>query len=114
MVSKLVGAGGQAPFSTRVRMAPNETSEEPQRNLGRNMGSRLAYNHAFPSIATRPSMPAAAHRPVVTHAPLRVGGRVRGIACDGSPLRDLATQLAFKVTGSPAVLSQAVRDPARG
>ena len=48
------------------------------------------------------------------HAPLRVGGRVRGIGCDGSPLRDLATQLAFKVTGSPAVLSQAVRDPARG
>lgn len=77
------------------------------------MGSRLAYNPAFPPIATRPSMPAA-HRPVVTHAPLRVGGRVRGIACDGSPLRDLATQLAFKVTGSPAVLSQAVRDPARG
>ncbi len=47
MVSKLVGAGGQAPFSTRVRMAPNETSEEPQRNLGRNMGSRLAYNPDF-------------------------------------------------------------------
>ena len=56
----------------------------------------------------------AAHRPALIHAPLRVGGRVRGIGCDGSPLRDLATQLAFKVTGSPAVLSQAVRDPARG
>ena len=68
---------------------------------------------AFPSIATRPSMPSA-HRPAILHAPLRVGGRVRGIGCDGSPLRDLATQLAFKVTGSPAVLSQAVRDPARG
>ena len=68
---------------------------------------------AFPSIAPRPSMPAP-HRPALTHAPLRVGGRVRGIGCDGSPLRDLATQLAFKVTGSPAVLSQAVRDPARG
>lgn len=77
------------------------------------MGSRLAYNPAFPPIATRPSMPAA-HRPALIHAPLRVGGRVRGIGCDGSPLRDLATQLAFKVTGSPAVLSQAVRDPARG
>lgn len=77
------------------------------------MGSRLAYNRGFPPIVARLSMPAA-HRPVVTHAPLRVGGRVRGIGCDGSPLRDLATQLAFKVTGSPAVLSQAVRDPARG
>ena len=56
----------------------------------------------------------AARRPARHHASLRVGGRVPGIGCDGSPLRDLATQLAFKVTGSPAVLSQAVRDPARG
>jgi len=56
----------------------------------------------------------AARLPACHHAPLRVGGRVRGIGCEGSPLRDLATQLAFKVTGSPAVLSQAVRDPARG
>ncbi len=31
---------------------------------------------------------------------------VQGMA---SPLRDLSTQLTFKVTGSPAVLSQAVR-----
>lgn len=56
----------------------------------------------------------AVHRTVLIHAPLRVGGRVCGIDCDGSPLRDLATQLALKVTGSPAVLSQAVRDPPRG
>ena len=32
--------------------------------------------------------------------------RVQGMA---SPLRDLSTQLTFKVTGSPSVLSQAVR-----
>ena len=31
-----------------------------------------------------------------------------------SPLRDLATQLAFKVTEAPAVLSQAVRGHRRG
>jgi len=81
--------------------------------FGGNIPGKLAYNPGLSSIVPRPSMPAA-HRPALIHAPLRVGGRVRGIGCDGSPLRDLATQLAFKVTGSPAVLSQAVRDPARG
>lgn len=44
---------------------------------------------------------------------LRAGGRVRARSMM-SPLRDLATQLAFKVTGSPAVLSQAVRGQQRG
>jgi hypothetical protein len=79
----------------------------------RRAGRQLAYNRDLTPFAVRQSM-SAAPRPALDHAPLRVGGRVRGIACDGSPLRDLATQLAFKVTGSPAVLSQAVRDPARG
>ncbi|WEN43433.1 hypothetical protein CKCBHOJB_03055 [Thauera sp. GDN1] len=79
----------------------------------RRIGRQLAYNPGLPPIAARQPM-SAAHRPALHHAPLRVGGRVRAIACDGSPLRDLTTQLAFKVTGSPAVLSQAVRDPARG
>ncbi len=50
-----------------------------------------------------------AHRRASLRAGVRV--RARGIV---SPLRDLATQLAFKVTGSPAVLSQAVRGHHRG
>lgn len=39
---------------------------------------------------------------------LRVGGRARA-GWLVSPLGKPATQLAYKVTGSPAVLSQAVR-----
>ncbi|MBS0512681.1 MAG: hypothetical protein JSR42_16055 [Proteobacteria bacterium] len=55
-----------------------------------------------------------AHRRFAScRAPLRAGGRVRARSMM-SPLRDLATQLAFKVTGSPAVLSQAVRGLHRG
>ncbi|APR02898.1 hypothetical protein Tchl_0022 [Thauera chlorobenzoica] len=52
-------------------------------------------------------------RPALCRASLRAGAglRARGIL---SPLRDLATQLAFKVTGSPAVLFQAVRGDHRG
>lgn len=52
-----------------------------------------------------------AHRRASLRAGVRVRVRARGIV---SPLRDLATQLAFKVTGSPAVLSQAVRGHHRG
>lgn len=44
---------------------------------------------------------------------VRRGGRVRA-PCMASPLRTLATQLAFKVTGSPAVLFQAVRGKHQG
>jgi hypothetical protein len=46
-------------------------------------------------------------------ASLCAGGRVR-TRSTMSPLRDLATQLAFKVTEAPAVLSQAVRGHRRG
>lgn len=50
-----------------------------------------------------------AHRRAALRAGVLV--RARGIV---SPLRDLATQLAFKVTGSPAVLSLAVRGHHKG
>ncbi|ENO91722.1 hypothetical protein C662_15261 [Thauera sp. 28] len=55
----------------------------------------------------------AHHRLTRCRAPVRAGGRARARSMM-SPLRDLATQLAFKVTGSPAVLSQAVRGQYRG
>ena len=38
----------------------------------------------------------------------RMGGAAR-MVCRVASVRDLPTQLAFKVTGSPATLSQAVR-----
>ncbi|OPZ03682.1 MAG: hypothetical protein BWZ09_02297 [Alphaproteobacteria bacterium ADurb.BinA305] len=58
---------------------------------------------------TLPARLRSAHRRAALRAGVRV--RARGIV---SPLRELATQLAFKVTGSPAVLSQAVRGHQRG
>ncbi|TAH44489.1 MAG: hypothetical protein EYC67_13330 [Betaproteobacteria bacterium] len=55
-----------------------------------------------------------AHRRFAScRAPLRAGGRARTRSMT-SPPRGLAVQLAFKVKGSPAVLSQAVRGHHRG
>ena len=55
-----------------------------------------------------------AHRRLACcRAPLRAGDRVRA-RCMISPLHALTIPLAFKVTGSPAVLSQAVRGHPRG
>ncbi|ATE58598.1 hypothetical protein CCZ27_00225 [Thauera sinica] len=50
-----------------------------------------------------------AHRNAARRAPQCVGGRVRGRGRDASPQYGFAMQLDFKTTGSPAVLSPAVR-----